>query len=123
MIELICNERQTLKEFTENNLAQASFFWTQLIKNKDIKVDGKKVGEDIMLEAGACVRYYLTEKQAQKPAYYTVYEDENILVVDKESGVNSEAVFAALARERECYFRKTTICQIWVHCQKIPTVK
>ena len=32
------------------------------------------------------------------------YEDENLLIVDKESGVNSEAVFAALARERECYF-------------------
>ena len=53
---------------------------------------------------GDIISYYLTAKQAEKPAYYTVYEDENILIVDKESGVNSEAVYAALARERTCYF-------------------
>ncbi len=33
-----------------------------------------------------------------------LYEDENILVADKESGVNAEAVFAALARRGETYF-------------------
>lgn len=100
MIELICEEKQTLKTFTENNLAQASFFWTQLIKNKDIKVNGKKVGEDVTLNVGDCVRYYLTPKQEEKIAYYTVYEDENILIIDKENGVNSEAVFADLSRKK-----------------------
>ena len=48
--------------------------------------------------------YYLTPKQEQKPAFYTVYEDGNIIVLDKESGVNSEAVYAALKRQGEYYF-------------------
>ena len=39
-----------------------------------------------------------TKKQEETPAFYAVYEDENIFVADKESGVNAEAVFAALAR-------------------------
>lgn len=104
MLTLISDKTQSLKEFTENNYAQGAFFWRALLKGKNIKVNGKKVGEDVRLFAGDIVSYYLTGAQENKPAYYTVYEDENILVADKESGVNSEAVFSALARERECYF-------------------
>lgn len=104
MLQLVCDKAQTLKEFTENNYAQASFFWTALLKNKEIKVNGKKVSRNLPLRVGDVVCYYLTAKQESKPAYHTVYEDENVLVVDKESGVNSEAVYAALSRRQTCYF-------------------
>jgi len=104
MLQLISDKTQSLKEFTENNYAQAAFFWQQLLKSKDIKVNGKRVSADTTLYKGDIVCYYLTAKQAEKKAFYTVYEDENILVADKESGVNSEAVYAALAREGEYYF-------------------
>ncbi len=104
MLELISDKRQTLKSFTDNQYAQGSFFFTQLKKNKDIKVNGKRVSRDVTIEKGDVVTYYTSLKQEEKPAFYVVYEDENILVIDKESGVNSEAVFSALARARECYF-------------------
>ena len=104
MLQLISDKKQSLKEFTENNYAQAAFFWHQLLKTKDIKVNGKRVSGDVTIYKGDVICYYLTAKQSEKPAFYTVYEDENILVADKESGVNSEAVFAALAREKQCYF-------------------
>ena len=32
------DKRQSLKEFTENNYAQGSFFWNYLLKNKDISL-------------------------------------------------------------------------------------
>ena len=101
VLQLTADKQQNLKEFTENNYAQGSFFWTQLMKNKDVKVNGARVGKDVPLNVGDTVCYYLTAKQETKPAFYTVYEDDNILIVDKESGVNSEAVFAALQREGE----------------------
>ncbi len=104
MLELVCDKAQTLKSFTENSYAQASFAWNTLLKNREIKVNGKRVSGDIPLCEGDTVAYYLTEKQAAKPAYFPVYEDENIFVADKESGVNSEAVFAALSRTGEYYF-------------------
>lgn len=104
MLQLISDKTQSLKEFTENNYAQAAFFWRQLLKSKDIKVNGKRVSADITLYKGDVVCYYLTAKQAEKTAFHVLYEDENILIADKESGVNSEAVYAALARERQCYF-------------------
>ena len=104
MLRLIVEEEQNLKEFTENNYAQGAFFWHYLLKNKEIKVNGKRVGADMPLKAGDEVCYFLAKKQEEKPAFYMVYEDENLLVIDKESGVNSEAVYAALKRERACYF-------------------
>lgn len=104
MLRLIVEENQKLKEFTENHYAQGAFFWHYLLKNKEIKVNGKRVNADMPLSKGDEVCYFLTKKQEEKPAFFTVYEDENILIVDKESGVNSEAVYAALKRERECYF-------------------
>lgn len=104
MLRLIVDEEQKLKEFTENHYAQGAFFWHYLLKNKEIKVNGKRVGTDIFLKKGDEVCYFLTKKQEEKPAFFVAYEDENLLVVDKESGVNSEAVYAALNRERECYF-------------------
>ena len=104
MLRLFVEENQNLKEFTENNYAQGGFFWYYLLKNKEIKVNGKRVNADMPLAKGDEVCYFLTKKQEEKPAFYIVYEDVNILVVDKESGVNSEAVYAALKRERACYF-------------------
>ena len=104
MLRLTVEESQGLKEFTENNYAQGAFFWHYLLKNKEIKVNGKRVNADMPLYKGDEVCYFLAKKQEEKPAFYIVYEDENLLVVDKESGVNSEAVFAELKRKRECYF-------------------
>ncbi len=104
VLQLIVNEEQTLKTFTENNYAQASFFWNTLLKDREIKVNGKRVSADRPLFKGDAVAYYLTPKQAEKSAFYRVYEDENVLVIDKESGVNAEAVFAQLKREGEYYF-------------------
>ena len=104
MLQLIADKRQSLKDFTENNYAQGAFFWNYLLKNKEIRVNGTRASKDVLLEVGDIVCYYTTKKQEEKAAFYTVYEDDNVLVIDKESGVNSEAVFAALHRERECYF-------------------
>lgn len=104
MLQLVSDKKQTLKEFTENHYAQGGFYWNYLLKNKEIKVNGNRVNSDVLLQDGDVVCYYLSKKQEEKAAFYVVYEDENILVVDKESGVNSEAVYAALLRGRECYF-------------------
>lgn len=103
MLKLIADKEQSLKDFTENNYAQASFFWAYLLKNKEIKINGKKTDKDVRLNAGDEVCYFLTKKQDEKPAFYKVYEDENFLIIDKESGVNSEAVFSELQRKNREY--------------------
>jgi 23S rRNA pseudouridine955/2504/2580 synthase len=104
MLELIVDKAQSLKQFTDNAYAQASFYFNTLLRAREVKVNGKRVDRDVPVFAGDSVAYYLSKKQEEKPAYYTVYEDENILIADKLDGVNSEAVFADLHRKGEYYF-------------------
>ncbi len=97
-------EKNTLKKFTDDTFAQASFFFRTLLKERNIRVNGKRVNCDMPLEEGDVVQYFLTPVQEKKPAFSILYEDENVVVADKESGVNSEAVFSALCEEHETYF-------------------
>ncbi len=104
MKKYVVREESSLKDFTDNVCAQASFCFRALLKNKEIKVNGKKTGENILLRAGDEVCYYLTKAQEEKTSYTVLYEDESILVADKESGVHSEAVFSSLCERGETYF-------------------
>ncbi len=67
-------------------------------------MNGVKVGADCTLRPSDEVAYYMTTAEEGKQAFSVLYEDANITVVDKESGVNSEAVFAALSERGETYF-------------------
>ncbi len=99
MKEFVAESEQTLRAFTDNTYAQGSFCLRALLKRRDVRVNGVRMGEDVLLHAGDVVRYYTTPAEEGKTAFSVLYEDGHILVCDKESGVNSEAVFFAL-RER-----------------------
>ena len=104
MKEFTVREDTTLKTFTDNYYAQASFCFRTLLKAREIRVNGARVSADMPLKQGDIVRYFLTPKQESRAAFSVVYEDRNVIVADKESGVNSEAVFSALCERGETYF-------------------
>jgi len=104
MKEFTANENISLKEFTDNTYPQGSFCFNILLKNKDIRVNGAKVNKNVFLSAGDRVTYYTTAAQEGKSAFAVIYDDKNITVCDKESGVNSEAVFSTLSLNGEYYF-------------------
>ena len=96
MKEYIVEKNCTLKEFTDATDPQASRCLRALLKAREVRVNGEKVGEDLPLKTGDRVAYFLTRAQAEKAAYEIVYQDENLIVVDKESGVQTEAILSAL---------------------------
>lgn len=104
MKEYVVNEKTALQKFTDNVCAQASFRFRILLKEGRIRVNGKTVRADLPLSAGDEVRYYLTPAEERKEAFSVVYEDGNVIIVDKADGVNSEAVFSALCERGEAYF-------------------
>ena len=104
MKEYLVPENTTLAAFTNNVCAQASFCLRSLLKNRDVRVNGVRVSSDVPLKGGDVVRYYMSRAQEEKSAFRIVYEDGNVLVADKESGVNSEAVFSALRERGEVFF-------------------
>ena len=91
-----CSQPQTLRDFTDANFPQGSFCFAQLLRAKDIKVNGVRVNKNIALRAGDEVVYYTTEKQESMPTHKKVFEDENIYIADKLSGVSCEGLLAEL---------------------------
>lgn len=101
MKKFTVKENSTLKDFTNATYPQGGFYFDSLIKKGDIRVNGVKMRADCAVSAGDEVVYYTTPAQEDKPSHKTVYEDENILIADKFSGVSSEALFCEL-EEKGC---------------------
>lgn len=97
-------KRQSLKDFTDERYAQGSFALARLLRDRDVRVNGARVGKNVVLSAGDEVAYYTTAREEQKPFYDVVYLDENILIADKYAGVSSEALFCALEEQYAARF-------------------
>jgi len=92
-----------LKDFTDANYAQGSFCFAALLRARDIKVNGARVGENVPLNAGDEVIFYTTPKQEGLKSHERVYEDENILIADKYDGVETSALLSELNGSGEYY--------------------
>ena len=57
-----------------------------MLKRKDVLVDGVRQNKDVELLGGEKIRCYFDSKQL-KNKYEIVFEDENILIVNKASGI------------------------------------
>lgn len=93
----------SLKDFTDGVYPQGSFCFAALLRAKDIKVNGARVSKNVALHAGDEVVYYTTLKQESMPSYAAVYEDENILIADKPSGVSFEGLLSELSQKGGYY--------------------
>ncbi len=104
MKQYTVSEKTTLKKFTDDVCAAASFAFRTLLRDKKIRVNGKRAAGDMPLMAGDTVQYFMTPAEEAKTGFTVLYEDDNVLAADKESGVNAEAVFSALSARGETYF-------------------
>ena len=71
-------------------------FWPELsapvvreaFRRRDVKLDGKRVKPDARVSAGQTVQVYCMEQSA--PPVDVVYEDEDVLLINKRAGVSVE---------------------------------
>lgn len=92
-----------MKSFTGAVYPQGSFCLAALLRDKDIKVNGVRTGRNVQLKKGDEVIYYTTPKQEAMPSHYAVYEDNNVYVADKLSGVETEGLLRELCGKGEFY--------------------
>lgn len=97
-------ENGLLRDYIDAVCPLASFAFARLLRDRDIKVNGKRVAKNIAVYKGDRITYYLTAKEQSRTFFDILFEDDNFLVVDKESGVSSEGLFQHLQREQELYF-------------------
>lgn len=108
MKKFTATKTESLKSFTDSTYPQGSFYFSRLLKARDIRVNGERTGKDVTLSPGDEVTYYTTAEQEARRAFSVLYRDSDILVADKDSGVNSEAVFFTLSQEEEglCFIHR-----------------
>ena len=97
MKKFTVKEKTTLKDFTDCTYPQGSFVFRTLLKKGDIRVNGAKVRENVAVAEGDEITYYTTAAQEGAKSHFAVYEDENVFIADKLSGVTSEGLFCELS--------------------------
>ncbi len=93
----------SLKEFTDSTYPQGSFCFAALLRERDIKVNGVRIGQSAFLKAGDEVVYYTSPKQEGLKSHNVVFEDENVLIADKHDGVETSALEYELNGSGEYY--------------------
>ena len=86
-LEFISVKEQDLTKAIINELPSLSRFDVKkILQNKDIKINGTRIKENCQLKPNDKVVVYYHEKEA-KEWFTLVYEDENILIVNKRAGI------------------------------------
>ncbi len=70
------------------------------LKNKDVKVNGKRTADGKMqINKGDRIEIYYLDAVFAKKHYSVVFKDDNLLVIDKFSGITSEDVYKEILVE------------------------
>ena len=73
------------------------------LRNKDVKINGKRVSNDISLSVGDSVEIYYAPVLAEK--FTTVFSCDDILIINKKSGFTAESVYSELLKSYpDCKF-------------------
>ena len=77
---------QNILQFNFNGLSSSLFFKT--LRKKDIKVNGKRITDNIIVFENDIIEIYLDDKYLFKVFSLDIlYEDDNILVINKPQGI------------------------------------
>ena len=88
MRQLICEKNQTLLKFVRSMFpALTESMLRRALRQKDLRVNGVKVGQDCALLPGDTVAVYIDDRFLF-PSVPVLYEDEHILVADKPGGIS-----------------------------------
>lgn len=99
MKSFIADKNRKLSKLALYHLEDLSYSaLNRALRKKDVKVNGKRIGEDVTLNVGDKVEVYYVSTVCEK--YNIVYSDENVIVINKKSGYTSESVFDSIRKEK-----------------------
>lgn len=88
-IEIKIKKNQKIRDFLLN-YGFSKPITNQIIKNKDVKLNGKRLSEDDMVFAGQTVTVFAAEMPKAK--YSILFEDENVIVLNKGCDIEVQGV-------------------------------
>lgn len=85
--KLKCDARKKLSDVIFSNLGLSYNVIRKIIRNKDVKINDKRVSDDVFVMVGDIVTIYFQE--FQRPRIEIVYQDENVIVVYKKRSIET----------------------------------
>ena len=85
--KLKCDARKKLSDVIFGNLGLSYNVIRKIIRNKDVKINDKRVSDDVLVMVGDIVTIYFQE--FQRPRIEIVYQDENVIVVYKKRSIET----------------------------------
>ena len=122
MKKLVVNKKYDGKKIVNfllgefNNLKQSSIY--KALRKKDIIVNDKRINENIVVHTGDLITIYITDEQlyGMQIKLDIVYEDENILIVNKPAGI---AVTESTLNEQTLYMLVRYYCKMAMPCHRL----
>ena len=71
------------------------------LRKKDVKINGKRTKEDVTLKVGDIVEIFTEIKHIELTK---IYEDDNVLLIDKPTGITSDEVYEMLNISNNLYY-------------------
>lgn len=95
-------QRTTVSGLLKANLLGAGYvFVQQVLKRKDVKVNGVRVSRDVPLNVGDVVQVYYADNALKSwQPYRMVWEDHNVAVVFKSQGIETSSLTGENTLER-----------------------
>lgn len=95
MKEFISRKNGKISRIILSEITGVSFSTVmKLLRNKDVKVNDKRVNYDVQINLGDKITVYFNDNVVEK--FTEIYSDENVVVVNKKSGFTSEEIFDAV---------------------------
>ena len=89
-IEIVAEKNDRLLKVLEKQCSNIEYFaFAKALRQKDILVDGIRIKENIVVPAGSKITCYVLDDAFKKDMFNIIYEDNNIILINKSSGIET----------------------------------
>ena len=89
-IDIIANKSDRVLKVLEKQCPEITYSaFASALRKKDVIVDGSRIKDNVMILQGAHVSAFVPDNAVKKDMFEIVFEDVNVLFVNKSSGIES----------------------------------
>ena len=89
-IDFVADKNDRVLKLLEKSHQNIPYFaYAKALRQKDIIVNGERIKENIIVPAGSHIVAYISDNSIKKDMFKIEYEDENIILINKNSGIET----------------------------------
>jgi len=89
-IEIISKKQDRVLKVLERECPNVMYSaFTKALRQKDVLIDGKRISENVTIPQGVRVSAFVSDDSIKKNLFEIVYQDQNIIMVNKNKGIET----------------------------------